>query len=504
MGKNQRVVDRLARLISNAARPPGPCVRTFIRPNCASTSPPVGTAWSHAPRIAFPATWLHIPVPRRPARGADTRGPRRYVGFYKDVHGPPMTFACRSSSEKKMPLGRSEPVRVLLLRQPVPVHQGTDPYHHAFGTLRTSFRDPASPDTSGAASCAPKNDNSLTSPAHTTNESRPDPDLFANDDLYLVTHHMRPHELKDVEFRVVSFPILTHVTVHADELDQALLGMYHHTTHYDGVIMTSQKAVQAWQQACVRVYQKLYVQQDIHPERMRVLGQVPFYVVGPATAKALRHIEVATPFQPTTIHGAEAGNAESLALHMMRDMNQSRQPRRFLYLVGDKRSPALINTLQAHDAPVTLDELVVYATDKNPGFEDNCALLARDIPRHTSDEALSGSRPSSTQRQREHHGIVGHTQEEHLDAHTPPASAPTEVRPDWIVFFSPSGGNYALQELVQRRWIVSQEAHQGCKVACIGRTTAQWVHETLGFEPHAIAAHPTPDALQEAIFRDLI
>lgn len=101
MGKNQRVVDRLARLISNAARPPGPCVRTFIRPNCASTSPPMGTAWSHAPRIAFPATWLHIPVPRRPARGADTRGPRRYVGFYKDVHGPPMTFACRSSSEKK-------------------------------------------------------------------------------------------------------------------------------------------------------------------------------------------------------------------------------------------------------------------------------------------------------------------------------------------------------------------------------------------------------------------
>lgn len=101
MGKNQRVVDRLARLISNAARPPGPCVRTFIRPNCASTSPSVGTAWSHAPRIAFPATWLHIPVPRRPARGADTRGPRRYVGFYKDVHGPPMTFACRSSSEKK-------------------------------------------------------------------------------------------------------------------------------------------------------------------------------------------------------------------------------------------------------------------------------------------------------------------------------------------------------------------------------------------------------------------
>ena len=61
--KDQRAVDRLARLISNAARPPGPCVRTFIRPNrasplSASTSPPVGTAWSHAPRIGFLATWL--------------------------------------------------------------------------------------------------------------------------------------------------------------------------------------------------------------------------------------------------------------------------------------------------------------------------------------------------------------------------------------------------------------------------------------------------------------
>ena len=112
--------------------------------------------------------------------------------------------------------------------------------------------------------------------------------------------------------------------------------------------------------------------------------------------------------------------------------------------------------------------------------------------------------PSATQQQREHHGILGHAREANLDVLATPASAPTEVRPDWIVFFSPSGGSYALQELVHRRWIVSQEAHQGCKVACIGRTTAQWVHETLGFEPHAIAARPTPDALQEAIFRDLI
>lgn len=404
-----------------------------------------------------------------------------------------------------MPPRRPESVSILLLRQPVPVHQGTDPYHDAFGTFCSPSCDLSTLVAHSALSRASKSDNSLSSLRHATNESQPDQDPSTDDDLYLMTHHTLANEIKDLEFCVVSFPILTYVTVHADELDQALLGMHRNTTHYDGVIMTSQKAVQAWQQACVRVYRRLYVQQEINPERRGVLGQVPFYVVGPATAKALENIQVATPWNPSTIYGAHAGNAETLALEMARDMEQVGEQRRFLYLVGDKRSPALINTLEAHKAPATLDELVVYATDKSPTFEDNCALLVRDLPVHMSRKVRSSSSTASPQRQGENHGISGHNSEGHVHASAIPATAaPTEgVRPDWIVFFSPSGGNYALQELLKRRWIVLQEVHQGCKVACIGRTTAHWVHETLGFEPHAIAARPTPDALQEAILRDL-
>lgn len=404
-----------------------------------------------------------------------------------------------------MQAGRPEPVSVLLLRQPVPVHQGTDPYHDAFGSFCSPSCGLAALDTHSASSRAPKTDSTLSPLKHTTNELQPDPDPSTDDDLYLMTHHLLANESKDLEFCVVSFPILTHVTVHADELDQALLGMYHNSTHYDGVIMTSQKAVHAWQQACVRVYRRLYVQQELNLQRIGVLGQVPFYVVGPATAKALQNMQVATPCKPATVHGAQAGNAETLALKMVQDMEQGGEQRRFLYLVGDKRSPALINTLEAHKAPATLDELVVYVTGKSPDFEDQCALLARDLPVHMSGRARSSSSPASPQWHREIHGISGQDAERNVHAPAMPASAaPADVvRPDWIVFFSPSGGNYALQELLKRRWIVLQEAQQGCKVACIGRTTAHWVHETLGFESHAIAARPTPDALQEAILRDL-
>lgn len=77
--------------------------------------------------------------------------------------------------------------------------------------------------------------------------------------------------------------------------------------------------------------------------------------------------------------------------------------------------------------------------------------------------------------------------------------SPQPAQPNWIVFFSPSGGNYALPELTQRRWIVPFEREMGSKVACIGATTAQWVRQNLGFEPHAIAARPTPDALRSCI-----
>ncbi|KAN0062044.1 uroporphyrinogen-III synthase [Thecaphora frezii] len=132
-----------------------------------------------------------------------------------------------------------------------------------------------------------------------------------------------------------------------------------------------------------------------------------------------------------------------------------------------------------------------------------------------------------------------------------------EARPDWIVFFSPSGVGYALEEFRRRKWLPpppptqqQQQQHQqqptkadetapaseaeqasssdgagspsavaapSCdvggrssssggaggrrypRIAVIGPTTRKWIAENLGIEPDAVAAKPGPKELKEAI-----
>lgn len=115
------------------------------------------------------------------------------------------------------------------------------------------------------------------------------------------------------------------------------------------------------------------------------------------------------------------------------------------------------------------------------------------------------------------------------------------ARPDWIVFFSPSGVNYALEEFRRRKWLppqashpqdasqqtatANQEAeHLGAnttvtthtsaataaktsssksrkypRIAVLGSTTRAWMVENLGIEPDAVAAKPGPKELKDAI-----
>lgn len=414
-----------------------------------------------------------------------------------------------------MHAARLLPVSVLLLRQPVPVQQGTDPYHDAFGSFCLPSFELSALDTRSATPGTPKSEltaypfddtqqqqqQQQQSNASDTNEKAAE--LSPNHHVYLMTHHMSSAEPENREFCVISFPILTHVTVSADELDQILLSIYQGTIKYDGVIMTSQKAVHAWEHACLRVYRHLYTQRMMDLKKIHVLGDVPMYVVGPATANALRSINVPNACKPRVIHGEHAGNAEALAHSMVKDMQVSGgTPHRFLYLVGDKRTQALIDTLQTHDAPAILDELCVYETAKDPRFEENCALLVRDLPEHMSSASSSRRASSSSQRRKEKLIMTGFDtlEQDAGESFTlPTITKPASVRPDWIVFFSPSGGEYALPELVQQNWILPHSADNGSKIACIGQTTAKWVRQTLGFEPHAIAARPTPEGLRNAI-----
>lgn len=101
------------------------------------------------------------------------------------------------------------------------------------------------------------------------------------------------------------------------------------------------------------------------------------------------------------------------------------------------------------------------------------------------------------------------------------------TKPDWIVFFSPSGLQFALDDLRKRRWLPKQhtfnfEAQEYAKdspesrerrekwlsagppegyprIAVLGPTTKRWVRQNLGFQPDAVAASPGATELREAI-----
>lgn len=152
----------------------------------------------------------------------------------------------------------------------------------------------------------------------------------------------------------------------------------------------------------------------------------PTYVVGPATAAAAASLGL----RPI---GEEAGDADALADVMV----ETSVERPFLFLCGDRRRDTLPERL--HAAGVAFEELVVYRT-----FGDAEALgdvLARR-------------------------------------------------RPDWLVFFSPSGVD-AAAPLAGPSW-------NRILKAAIGPTTAEALRDA-GHAPAAVADAPTPEALADAL-----
>jgi len=413
----------------------------------------------------------------------------------------------------RMP-GRAGPITVLLLRQPVSMLEGTDAYHDVFGSFcLPSFAVSALDSGSSASGTPVTNDTGPLraghSPGHhlhtTPHKFQELSDSPMNNQGYLMTHHManmhqdESADPDDLEFCITSFPILSHGTRHVDVLAQKIRSALQDGVVYDGVVITSQRAVQAWQEACSLISADVVLQPTLRISKQ--WNQTPFYVVGPATEKSLRHMTVHPALRPSIIFGEQAGNAKGLAHEMAYHAARNQSVQKMLYLVGDKRLPLLRDTLESLHANIELDELMVYVTERDPNFKTNCGLLARDLPQHTS--GTPGSIQSHSPRNRMLHKLkmtdrsTSQTDEENTD------SLAKDMHPDWVVFFSPSGGDYALPELTQRGWIVAGEQEKNmCKIACIGQTTATWVKDTLGYTPDAVAARPTPEALRNAILNE--
>ncbi|SNX86345.1 related to HEM4 - Uroporphyrinogen III synthase [Melanopsichium pennsylvanicum] len=582
------------------------------------------------------------------------------------------------------------PITVLLLRSPLSMSKGTDPYHDAFGSFcLPSFASSAlesgtstplpSLSTGPKASLALTTDHgaldliktALSQQAAASNKSNDQASStplplsttgrrkgkFIQDQPRLMTHHLSyPADAAgneiELEYCVTSFPILAHKFVNHDEFVDRLLHGHPIDGHvsgvpYRGMIVTSQRAVEAYISAGVRAQEILRSNKETSSSSPTQWNRVPFFAVGPATSSALRTVPLAPWLRPRLVMGGEAtGTGEALARYVIRhfstpsildqnsDLRTAEQAPPLLYLVGDKNAatiPDMLSSASPPTGPIPFEGLQVYETALDSNFAEGCEVLARTLPsvvsrppsrrpsqgsmysrpgsrRPSGGSTTSGDRPvRSTNPSRKSssedlhckggadlraassssHSSFGHvpsvgtplgvstmTSTEVVNPRLETLSMPQAVagspqlmaspatiepeainpieedsvlkmlrskaknggadtissstrhriaRPDWIVFFSPSGVNYALEEFRRREWMPPEPdskgqdyeavgvkttvtAHAGGKnprkyprIAVLGATTRAWMVENLAIEPDAVAAKPGPKELKDAI-----
>ncbi|EOD45982.1 putative uroporphyrinogen-iii synthase protein [Neofusicoccum parvum UCRNP2] len=231
---------------------------------------------------------------------------------------------------------------------------------------------------------------------------------------------------------------------------------------YGAVIFTSQRAVEAF----------THVVQDLRREKRDVDAllppTLPFYVVGPATARGLRAIGLQCP-----ILGEESGNGEVLARFILDHYSNLLVPAGgggrnaklpVLFLVGEQRRDIIPKTLQAPGLPAErraqVDEVVVYETGEMQSFrEDFAAVVARN--------RAAG------------------------------------VAQQWVVVFSPTGGRAMLETLGllddgADKTVLQREDGGSTHIATIGPTTRDYLAK-FGYAPDVCARKPSPEGVGNGI-----
>ncbi|SPO27976.1 related to HEM4 - Uroporphyrinogen III synthase [Ustilago trichophora] len=336
------------------------------------------------------------------------------------------------------------PITVLLLRSPVSMNKGTDPYHDAFGSfclpsfassaLESGTSTPLPSLSIGAkASLASTTDNgaldliktALSQQAAAASNSKlaassdqPSSTAlplsatgrrkgkFIQDQPRLMTHHLSyPVDANgnevEIEYCVTSFPILAHKFVNQDEfVDRLLYGSPIQGSEtgsaYRGMIVTSQRAVEAYISAGVKAQDILRSKKKTSSSSPTQWNRVPFFAVGPATSSALRTVPLAPWLRPRLVMGGEAtGTGETLARYVIRhfsspsildqnsDLRAAEQAPPLLYLVGDKNAstiPDLLSQASPPTGPIPHQELQVYETAPDPHFAEGCEVLAKTLP----------------------------------------------------------------------------------------------------------------------------
>ena len=253
--------------------------------------------------------------------------------------------------------------------------------------------------------------------------------------------------LDNAKYQPVFIPVLQHeILPDAISRLESLLasGAFKSTSssagrRYGGIIFTSQRAVEAFGE----VMRNLEARGSSSG-----LDDAIFYVVGPATARALEPLGL-----PCEILGEETGNGEALAEFILSNYGtrwSGDEKPALLFLVGEQRRDVVPRSLQSQDLKpgnrIRVDEVEVYKTNEHANFGHE---FRQKWSRNAGEQ-------------------------------------------QWVVVFSPTGCSTMLDT------IALYGADSNTKVATIGPTTKNHL-EKLGFVAHTVASKPTPDGLALAI-----
>lgn len=263
-------------------------------------------------------------------------------------------------------------------------------------------------------------------------------------------------------YHPISVPVLETVIVGREELARRL-SIGPEKQSLSGVIITSQRAVEAWSEAA----QALIIGDNNTPLKPESdWWSVPFYAVGEATSLALRDLSEKTPlYTPRDIRGgSETGTAERLAGFILKDLPSDGTSRKLLYLTGDKNRDTLPRILES--ASVALDTLQVYATQGSSMFPHDLSLALERI----KEEGLSWG---------------------------------------WIVYFAPSVAEF-VTPILRNHFVLPAvnsstqdqlSEHHHVKVAAIGPTTESFLQQTLKLPVAVTARNPKVDDLADAVLQ---
>lgn len=235
---------------------------------------------------------------------------------------------------------------------------------------------------------------------------------------------------------------------------------------YGGIIFTSQRAVDAFASIVAK----------LDPSKLNMFfdKDMPLYVVGPATARGVKALNL-----PCPVVGEETGNGEALAKFILEysktlspevtHLNNQKLP--LLFLVGEQRRDIIPKTLESENLPaadrIAVQEVIVYETGEMATFEEEFMELLQ-------------------------------------------AAKAARIKEQWVVVFSPQGCGAMLNALgwLDEKSAKFSPAHREVlmgpmktSIATIGPTTRDFLKEEFGFEPDVCAEQPSPEGVGDAIMK---